>query len=283
MKRTRPDAERAPASARHTDRRSSAGSPAPADHNPTFLTRRRFLGLGALALALPAACTQVSEPEPGSSSRLTARPRTPSSPLPAGRHDLRLGSARDGFLYIPSSYQHDLPAPLLVLFHGAGRSATEWAGAQPLADQLGIVLLVPDSRGASWDAIHFDFGPDVDFVNAALNFTFGHVNVNAERIGLAGFSDGASYALSLGRPNGDLCSRLLAFSPGFVAGNERRGKPAIYITHGTRDDILPIDVTSREIVPRLREQGYSVQYVEFDGGHELSAAQGLTAFRWFLD
>lgn len=32
----------------------------------------------------------------------------------------------------------------------------------------------------------------------------------------AGFSDGASYALSLGLPNGNLFSHIVAFSPGFM-------------------------------------------------------------------
>jgi len=33
--------------------------------------------------------------------------------------------------------------------------------------------------------------------------------------------------------------------------------------------VLPIDRCSRRLVPILREDGYDVDYREFDGGHEL--------------
>ena len=93
------------------------------------------------------------------------------------------------------------------------------------------------------------------------------LDFDAKRVGIGGFSDGASYALSLGLANGDLFSRIFAFSPGFIREATPVGKPVIDVFHGTRDRILPIDATSRRIVPRLRRQGYDVTYVEFDGPH----------------
>ena len=65
----------------------------------------------------------------------------------------------------------------------------------------GIILLAPDSRGATWDdlpAAQGSFGPDVAFINAALAQTFALYNVDAARLGIQGFSDGATYALGLG-------------------------------------------------------------------------------------
>ena len=100
-----------------------------------------------------------------------------------------------------------------------------------------------------------------------LAWAFAHADVDAKRVGIGGFSDGASYALSLGLANGDLFSRIFAFSPGFIREATPVGKPVIDVFHGTRDRILPIDATSRRIVPRLRRQGYDVTYVEFDGPH----------------
>ena len=89
---------------------------------------------------------------------------------------------------------------------------------------------------------------------------------------MAGFSDGGTYSLSLGLINGDFFSRVVAYSPGFVLGGSRHGKPQMFITHGTRDGILPIDSTSRVIVPALRQAGYDVEYHEFDGGHGVTQA-----------
>lgn len=87
------------------------------------------------------------------------------------------------------------------------------------------------------------------------------------RVAVAGFSDGASYALSLGLANGDLFGQAWAFSPGFHAADRRQGRPRLFLSHGVQDEVLPIARTSRRIVPALRQEGYEVTYHEFDGGH----------------
>ena len=62
--------------------------------------------------------------------------------------------------------------------------------------------------------------------------------VERSRVALAGVSDGASYALSLGIGNGDIFSHLMAFSPGFVLPSRVRGKPRVFISHGIRDEVM---------------------------------------------
>jgi predicted esterase len=84
--------------------------------------------------------------------------------------------------------------------------------------------------------------------------------IDPARVAIGGFSDGASYALSLGLTNGDLFSHVLAFSPGFMAPAGQEGSPRIFVSHGTRDAVLPIDRCSRRIVPTLRRAGYDVAY-----------------------
>ncbi len=103
------------------------------------------------------------------------------------------------------------------------------------------------------------------------------------RIAIAGFSDGASYALSLGLLNGDVFGSVIGFSPGFVRQDPRHGKPRVFISHGTNDHTLPIDSSSRVIVPRLRAEGYEVSYREFDGEHVLPEQIGRDAFEWVVN
>ena len=92
--------------------------------------------------------------------------------------------------------------------------------------------------------------------------------VDARRIAVCGFSDGASYALGLGLSNGDLFRGVMAFSPGFIPhGVEKSGTPRIFLSHGTIDQILPIDECSRRLVPQLKQAGYGVKFQEFDGPH----------------
>ena len=56
--------------------------------------------------------------------------------------------------------------------------------------------------------------------------------VDPARLVIGGFSDGASYALSLGLINGQLFRKVAAFSPGFVVTGEPEGKPRVFISHG---------------------------------------------------
>ena len=98
---------------------------------------------------------------------------------------------------------------------------------------------------------------------------------------IAGHSDGASYALSLGIGTGDTFGKIMAFSPGVMQPAEVHGKPKIFISHGLSDPIMPIDVTSRRFVPRLKGLGYDVTYREYDGRHGVTPAIVREAFEWF--
>jgi phospholipase/carboxylesterase len=138
------------------------------------------------------------------------------------------------------------------------------------ADTAGIAVLSPDSRDPrTWDGIRGDLGPDVTFLNRALERVFEMADIDPARISVGGFSDGATYALTLALINGDLFSRVVAWSPGFYVDDEVHGKPRFYVSHGRSDEILPIDRCSRVIVPRLQRRGYDVTYKEFDGGHAM--------------
>lgn len=132
-----------------------------------------------------------------------------------------------------------------------------------------MILLAPDSRDRTWDVLLGGYGPDVDFIDRALAHTFGRYAVDAEQVTVEGFSDGASYALGLGMANGDLFQRIIAFSPGFTPPSREEGRPAVFVSHGIADEVLPIDRCSRRIVPALRKQGYDVRFLEFEGGHEI--------------
>ena len=167
------------------------------------------------------------------------------------------------------------------MLHGAGGHARRLASLLSIANSFGVVLLVPDSRGTTWDAIRGGYGPDVEFINRALDQTFARCAVDQRKLAIGGFSDGATYALSLGLDNGSLFTHVMAFSPGFIAARRPSGKPRIFISHGRSDAILPIDVTSRRIVPELEDAGYAVTYKEFDGPHTVPQADRAGRFKWF--
>jgi phospholipase/carboxylesterase len=215
--------------------------------------------------------------------RLGARPVQVTGAAPLGLLPLMFGSARDSYLYVPATYQAERPAPLVLLLHGAGGHARQGLELlRSLADAAGLLLLAPASREHTWDLlVGRRYGPDLALIDRALEQTFSRYAVAPERVAIGGFSDGASYALSLGITNGDLFTHVIAFSPGFMAPAGQTGSPRIFISHGTRDGVLPIDRCSRRIVPQLERAGYDVLYREFDGGHTISPDIASEAVSWF--
>ena len=216
--------------------------------------------------------------------RLRARPATTAGAGLVGLRPLELDAAREGYLYVPPTYEAVRPAPLVVLLHGAGEDARDGlALLRSQADGAGLVLLAPTSSEYTWDVIAGRrYGPDLAAIDRALESTFSRYAVSPTRLAVGGYSDGASYALSVGIANGDLFTHVLAFSPGFIAPAGQEGSPRIFISHGTRDRWLPIDSCSRRIVPRLERAGYEVRYREFDGGHVVPPGIGGEAVGWFI-
>ena len=188
---------------------------------------------------------------------------------------LELDHKRDAILEIPKNAGAS-PLPLLVMLHGATQNAEDMFWYLDSAhEEAGVAVLAPNSRDTTWDAIGGfpggSFGPDVEFLNRALQRVFDNVPVDPERLAIGGFSDGATYAVSVGLINGDLFSHVVAFSPGFVVDGAPHGKPHFFVSHGTRDHILPIDSCGRRIASGLKARGYEVTFREFDGDHEIPA------------
>lgn len=218
---------------------------------------------------------------------LMSRPLSPAPAAigqapPTGLLPLKLGSERDGFLYTPANYQPEHPMPLVMMLHGAGGTANSIiAPFTTEAEREGMILLAPDSRQQSWDIIMSRYGADVAFVDQALEQTFRSYTVDTTHVAISGFSDGASYALSLGLANGYLFTHILAFSPGFMAPSRLQGHPLIFISHGTHDQVLSV-ANSRRMAEELRDTGYDVSYHEFNGPHTVPPSIAREAFAWFI-
>ncbi|MBJ6764968.1 phospholipase [Myxococcaceae bacterium JPH2] len=214
------------------------------------------------------------------SSRLSARPAAPNA-LSTEKGVIWLtDTGTSGLVYVPESYQAGTPAPLVLLLHGAGELPESMLKRfRASADTAGALLLIPKSQEESWDMLIGKYGPDRDFIDDKLKQVFSRFSVDPARVGIGGFSDGATYALSLGLSNGDVFQHIAAFSAGFVAPSELVGKPRVYMSHGTRDPVLSFDTSGKYIEYQLTNEKYSVEFHAFDGKHELPAdiaAEGFT-------
>lgn len=244
----------------------------PPPPDPARWSRRdvlRTFALAATGAVLPA-CPLESpgDPQLPVEPRLSARPGTPSRSSTKGRQTFGVPGS-SAVIHVPASVDANRATGLLIFLHGALRTVDFFMdGFQPLADSAGTIVVAPYASSGTWDAVRRgQFGNDIGILNAALQWTFERWIIDPARLALSGFSDGGTYSLAVGRANGDLFSRVVAFSPGFLISVTAIGQPPILITHGTEDTVLPIAQTSRLIVPALRGQGYTVDYREFTGPH----------------
>jgi len=257
------------------------------DLENAMTSRRHFLaGVAtgtAAVIAGTGALSRLGVRSVPSNGRLSARPRTPADSIGPGTHRLSVGGTRETTLLVPSSYRATKPAPFILALHGATMTSDSALEAnRDAAERHGIIVLAPSSRGVSWDAIREDFGVDLAMIDRALGQTFAQCNVDPTRLAVSGFSDGATYAVSLALINGDLFTHCLAYSAGFVIPGPRRGKPKFFLSHGRQDRILPIDQCGRRIAADLKKDGYGVRFEEFDGPHTVPPGMVDTATAWFL-
>ncbi|MES2176776.1 MAG: hypothetical protein V4550_02835 [Gemmatimonadota bacterium] len=245
-------------------------------------SRRDFVrvGLGAAAGNMLLGCGAT---EPNTVARLMSRPGTPSITPTRGLTQLGLGGDRDGVLYVPESYDASVPAGLFVALHGAGGSSSNWPSYYARAEARKMIFMAPSSRESTWDLLRDkSVGPDLEFIDRALAHTFARCRIDPRRICLGGFSDGATYALALGLPNGDLFSHLAIYSAGFLAEADKLyGKPRVFVSHGTNDPVLSFETSRDVIMGRLGLLGYDATFFPFAGGHEVPSAVSDAALTWF--
>ncbi|GAA4728591.1 serine esterase [Modestobacter marinus] len=213
--------------------------------------------------------------------RLDSRPDpqpTGTAPGPGvSRLDLGLGS--EALLAVPPGGPG--PRPLLVFFHGAGGTAEQsLAAVGGPATARDVLVLAPTSAGTTWDLVAGGPGRDVAVLDAALAQVFSSCAIS--QVALSGFSDGGSYALSMGVANGDLAAAVLAFSPGFMSSPGRYGRARFWISHGTEDRVLPVDRCGRRVSAELLADGYDVTYEEFTGGHVVTPDLVTAGLDWWL-
>ena len=189
---------------------------------------------------------------------------------------------RDGTLYVPKNYKAGVPMPAIMWLHGLAGSGDGARGLFPLAEEFGVIIIAPESRGLTWGNEIPGFDEDVHFLGPAYRHVAGLVDIDPAHVALAGVSDGAGYALSMGLAYGNTFNHLMVFSGGLMIPFRKQGQPRIFLAHGANDQNMPIDLTAHKFVPQLKAEGYDVTYHEYEGGHRVPPAEIREAFKWFV-
>lgn len=236
------------------------------------MNRRVFLSLGAVGTVGLIQGARSAKAEP----LLQGGIRFGESPL--GLSD----DGRDGVLYVPKSYTPDVAMPVLMMLHGLSGTAQSVRYTFPIAEDLGVIVIAPESRAQTWGQSIPGFDADVRYLGAAYRYVSQVLNVDESHVALGGHSDGAGYALAMGLAYGDVFNHLMIFAAGMLIPFRKKGKPRIFLAHGVNDVQMPIDRTARLFAPQLKADGYDVTYREYEGGHGVPAPIVREGFDWLL-
>ena len=167
------------------------------------------------------------------------------------------GRKRSCWVHVPEALDREKPAPLVLLFHGAGANGKwqiRYSGLAETADEGGFLVACPDGTGPlrrwllTWNAgscCGFASSKDVDdveYVRQLLDELAQRYRVNPRRVYLAGLSNGGMMCYRLADA---LSDRIAAIA--IVAGTHlgdppspERPVPVLHF-HGTKDKLVPFD------------------------------------------
>ena len=193
------------------------------------------------------------------------------------------------------------PAPvssdsLMVVLHGRGDSAEGflWLQEAMALDSLNYLLLnapMPYYTGFSWYGLPPDQLPGIIESRKLLAEVF----LETKRSGypplktfLFGFSQGCLMTLEFGARHTQRLGAYIGIS-GYVYDpatllremNHEVNKGDWLITHGTEDELLPVEQT-REQIRQLSVGGFEIDYREYSKTHTIDAERELPGIREWL-
>lgn len=162
--------------------------------------------------------------------------------------------------------------PLVVVLHGAGRQDELIVrGLQAERARRDAIFVVPRSASMTWDLIEGGPGADLAFLDGVLHSLYRRYRIDPARRAIAGFSDGASYALAVGLSNPHVFSAVMAWAAGFLAIDPQHlapddPKPRIYLEYGTHDQLFPFEQVAVPMRDTLTGLGYPLDFRADQGG-----------------
>lgn len=213
-------------------------------------------------------------------------PRDEASPTGFVRLEQGRGRA---VLLTPDEWAPDEKLPLVTVFHGAGRQDEMLVKAcRDEPERRRALFLVPRSADPTWDLITGQGQEDLEFLEYAWDLIYRRYPVDRERQVLMGYSDGASYALSMALSNPGFFDAALCWAAGFVVVDRSAiGSPArkarLYLEYGTHDELFPFEQIAVPMRDNLRAAGYELEFSVDEGGrHWPSGTFQGEALSWYF-
>jgi carboxymethylenebutenolidase len=176
-------------------------------------------------------------------------------------------------------------SPTVLLLHGADgmtRAETYRFGARALAAAGFHVVLVRyfDRTGdvrANWASLREDAGLWLETVRDAITHVSTKPDVDRDRIGIVGFSLGASLALAAAGEDSRIKAVVDVFGPMPTGAEKAARTPPVLILHGARDRVVPVENAHRlEAMLKARKVPHETKIYP-DQGHGFQGAAQIDA------
>jgi phospholipase/carboxylesterase len=196
-------------------------------------------------------------------------------------------------IWLPAKNPSD---QLIVVLHGLGDSARGflWLQDELEIDSLNYLLLnapEPYYSGYRWYDIYEDPLSGIVRSRSILSEVFATLareEYPPEKTFLLGFSQGCLMTLEFGARHSDRLAGYVGIS-GYTVDPDallRELNPKVnqgdwMITHGTKDEILPVELT-RSQMETLRKGGFKMDYREYSKTHTVDPERELPDIRQFI-
>jgi len=194
-------------------------------------------------------------------------------------------------IFIPSK----VPSKkLMIILHGRGDSSDGFVGLPPFLDIDEMNYLLLDApfeyfTGHSWYQLPPDQLPGIEYSSKLLKNVLDEVfeeQFNADESFLFGFSQGSLLTFEFGARYEKVLAGYIAISgyiydaPKLLVDMNESVKNAQWLcTHGTRDNVLPFDVSKNQ-VEVLQEGGFEVEFQSYEKDHSIDADELAMVSTW---
>lgn len=209
-------------------------------------------------------------------------------------YEVNPANGRGYWLYVPSSYRHDRPMPLIISCHGsppfdvANDHIREW---KMLCEENGCIVVAPDliaTDGILGDGPIVGMVADERYILSLLSTLGYRYNIDKANVMITGFSGGGFPTYWVGLRNPEVFSviagRNCNFSPDNLDGwYTPQAKDALVLIYYGENDPGTIAIQSRIGINYLKSRGFNVSTATVPGkGHERHPEVAMRFFREHL-